>query len=87
MNRVIRDNYPVERLPDDLRQGAEPGAIASVTVDIELPAPRISFHDIFDDLHQSRVLSDDPVMRVRALREEWDDRARFLEQIERGGSR
>ena len=77
--------YPAGKLPDELRGEIDPSATVTVTVAISgQTAPR--FADIFETLHHDRILSDDPVMRVRALREEWDDRERFLTMIERGGS-
>jgi hypothetical protein len=87
MNRVVRENYPVTSLPDDLRDEAEDTATATVIVDIEAPqTARVTFRELFESLHHARVLSDDPVLRVRALREEWDERSRYLAEISRGGS-
>ncbi len=32
MNRIVKEHYPVDRLPDDLRQGLEPGAQITITI-------------------------------------------------------
>jgi hypothetical protein len=32
MNKIVREHYPVERLPEDLRAGIMPGGHVTVTV-------------------------------------------------------
>jgi hypothetical protein len=32
MNRIIRENYPASRLPEDLRVGVDPAATVTVTI-------------------------------------------------------
>jgi hypothetical protein len=32
MNRIVRENYPVSRLPKDLRVGLDPKAAVTVTI-------------------------------------------------------
>jgi hypothetical protein len=88
MNKIVREHYPVSRLPSDLREGMDPHTQVTVIVSEEGMSERssFSFREVFDALHADRVLSDDPVMRIRALREEWDERRRFLDRIPRGGS-
>jgi hypothetical protein len=35
MNRIVRQHYPVERLPEDLREGIPAGEQVTVVVEIE----------------------------------------------------
>ncbi len=79
------DDYPAAKLPDDLRGAIDPRERVTITVVVS-EGPVATFHDIFESLHNSRVHSDDPVLRIRALREEWDERDRYLQSIRRGGS-
>jgi hypothetical protein len=39
MNKIVREHYPVERLPDDLRAGMIPGGRVTVTIVSEETAP------------------------------------------------
>jgi hypothetical protein len=78
MNKVIRDRYPVSRLPEDLRD--EVGNVTSVRVTLEPTAPpESSLTDILERARRLRaegkikpVTTEDAVARVRALRDEWD---------------
>jgi hypothetical protein len=78
MNRIVKEHYPVEKLPDDIRSAI--GDARSVTLVIEPEATR---SEADGDGHQS-LLADmatwrldgggrDSAERVRALRDEWDD--------------
>jgi len=83
--RHVVEDYPAERLPDELRGEIDPSATVTVSVSVQA-SPQPTFREIFDALREARVSSDDPVLGVRALREEWEERERFLDSIERGGS-
>lgn len=88
MNRIVREHYPVEKLPEDLRDGLPIGATVTVTVEGEAP-PRSSFDARLDEilrdarpippseararLGRSEVSAAAAVARIRALRDEWDD--------------
>lgn len=82
MNRIVREHYPVENLPEDLR--AELGSVTSVRVTVE-PTPS---QDICKDSSSTRealkrmrelvrsgkvksVTSQEAVDRIRTLRDEW----------------
>jgi len=86
---VTRSNlvgdYPAGKLPDDLRGGIYPRERVTISIAIK-EGPAASFREIFESLHSSRLASNDPVMQIRALCEEWDERDRFLASICRGGS-
>jgi hypothetical protein len=78
MNKIVREHYPVEKLPEDLR--AELGVARTVTVTIE-PEVRSRQNDplvrqAIEQLkaHRARlpVTPSDSVERVSRLRDEWD---------------
>ncbi|KPH82029.1 hypothetical protein [Bosea vaviloviae] len=78
MNKIVREHYPVEKLPEDLR--AELGLTQTVTVTIE-PEIRSRQNDLLvrqaiEQLraHRARlpVAPSDSVERVSRLRDEWD---------------
>jgi hypothetical protein len=79
MNRIIREHYPVANLPDDLREGIDPGGHVTVTVVEEEQRP--SREKLVELLEQSRlrsrsvgdISSEEAVRRIRDLRDEWDD--------------
>jgi hypothetical protein len=73
MNKVVRGNYPVSKLPADLREGLDPSAQVSVTVvqDSDVKAP----HDLEEILSARSApfrASEEIVSAVRTLRDEWD---------------
>ncbi|GLK74797.1 hypothetical protein GCM10008171_00490 [Methylopila jiangsuensis] len=73
--KIIRDNYPVERLPEDLRAGLDAGARVKVTV--EGPASGLdSFRARVRELQNAGLLKvetlEETTRRTRALRDEWD---------------
>lgn len=77
MNRLVREHYPVSKLPEDLREGFEAGANVRVTVDAAEPAQvsQISAKSLQDLLAIRRppFLSADQIdAHVRKLRDEWD---------------
>lgn len=83
--RITIENYPVERLPNDVRErfaGDE-----SVVLTIE-SRPRAPVHrmisEILDSMQHRRTLSDNPVERIQALRAEWDHRDELHARIRRG---
>lgn len=75
MNKIVREHYPVEKLPEDLRQGLPKGQTVTVTVEEEEAAP-VSKERLMEFLNKARSvepIADDPVERIRKLRDEWDD--------------
>ena len=79
MNRIIRQHYPASRLPDDLREGIDPGGHVTVTVVEEEQRP--TREKLAQLLEQARrrsgavgdVSTEEAVRRIRDLRDEWDD--------------
>lgn len=91
MNRIVREHYPAAKLPEDLRAGLDLSAAVTVivvdegrsnapnTAGTELPITRI-----LEEMQEHRTRIADPVMRVRALRAEWDGRDERHDRIRAG---
>jgi hypothetical protein len=85
MNKIVREHYPVDRLPEDLRR-LVPNAsevLLEITVATELPGkaarPMTGAETaaMIRELHRDRPSGartmEDIVREVRELRDEWDD--------------
>lgn len=83
MNRIVRENYPVEKLPEDLRRDLRD--VTPVTVSVEqdeprmhaLRSPEVSAGHFSRWRHLRRrefESSEEIIDHVRALRDEWDRR-------------
>lgn len=83
MNKIVREHYPVENLPADLREGLSEGSTVRVVVEVDGIEPdepkRRSVKQTLEHLEklrQGRVPDTDmveAVSRIRALRDEWED--------------
>lgn len=75
MNKIVREYYPVSSLPDDLRVGLDPKNSARVIVEERAPLSEQTNRllELLDSARRSPPLDDDPVGRIRKLRDEWDD--------------
>jgi hypothetical protein len=73
MNRIVKHNYPVEKLPEDLRSGLV-GRHVTVTVDEQAsePAERVALTDILDRRRPPFLGADDVDARVDRARDSWD---------------
>jgi hypothetical protein len=74
MNKIVRENYPVSKLPEDLRSGLAPEATATVviTLDEERPDRVLTLDEIFA-LRQSPFRTAREIdAEIRRAREEWD---------------
>ncbi|TDT96863.1 hypothetical protein DFO45_2066 [Azorhizobium sp. AG788] len=81
MNRIVREHYPVEKLPDDLRAAVEDESSVRVVLERETAAPpagemaREGHFSRWGHLRQTRFETPEGVVaHVRALRDEWDRR-------------
>ncbi|MGF9693841.1 hypothetical protein AAIH46_13570 [Rhizobium sp. 0TCS1.26] len=81
MNKIVREHYPVEKLPEDLREGLEAGSTVRVVVEVEavkVEQRPMSFHESMRQIEEyrrnnpERVTVEDAVHRIRELRDEWD---------------
>lgn len=75
MNRIVKEFYPVEKLPDDLRAGFEGKRLVRVVIEEAQAGKKLSRQELIDRLSEIRAnpIGDDPVARIRELRDEWDD--------------
>jgi hypothetical protein len=76
MNRIVRENYPASKLPEDLRVGVDPAATVTVTVVEEDAKPSgkvMSLEEIWalraPPFRTAQEIDDD----LRRDRDEWDD--------------
>jgi hypothetical protein len=87
MNKIVREHYPVERLPEDLRQGLPAGQTVTITVEEEAHDPDSFDRKVEDILKNPQpmtvrevralvgsrdVTPGEAVARVRTLRDEWE---------------
>lgn len=77
MNKIVREHYPVERLPADLR--ADLGLAKTVTLVIETEddpsrsaARAAAIAELLEHRRKLAPSVSDSVERVRKLRDEWD---------------
>jgi len=78
MNKIIREHYPVSRLPADLQEEVGAAKFVHLVIDIETPSPPPSREKLLELLSEARkfapgISTEEAVARVRALRDEWDD--------------
>lgn len=82
-DKIIRDDYPVERLPEDLREGLGDVGRVRVTVEVVRKLSRAeklkNWEEIKARIERARsspnfkpVSTEEAVARVRELRDEWD---------------
>jgi hypothetical protein len=75
MNKVVREHYPVSKLPEDLRQGLNPLAEVTVTVvEEERRKDVLSIEEMFALRQPPYRSKEDIDAYIRELRDEWEDR-------------
>jgi hypothetical protein len=73
MNKIV-ENYPVEKLPPELREGLVQGEKVRVIIE-EIPSRDTSkerLQELLNLADRASPIGDDPVARIRKLRDEWD---------------
>lgn len=74
MNKIIREHYPVSKLPEDLRPGGDPNASVTVTIEEERRPDKImTLEEIFSIEGFRRRSASEIDADLRRSREEWDD--------------
>ncbi|WFS22710.1 hypothetical protein [Rhizobium rhododendri] len=86
MNKLVRDHYPVSKLPEDLREGFNPVGTVRVVIEVEDRVPALHIEtkpmtgkDVVEAIRSYKALggpsvtTEEAVARIRALRDEWDD--------------
>ena len=75
MNRIVLENYPASKLPDDMRSGVDPSSTVTVTIVEEEKRPErvMSLEEIWalraPPFRTAQEIDDD----LRRDRDEWDD--------------
>jgi hypothetical protein len=73
MNKIVRENYPAAKLPDDLRGGMDPTATVTVTVtQEERPEHVMSLEEIFAARRPPFRSVEEIDTEIRRQRDEWD---------------
>lgn len=74
MNKIVREHYPVDKLPEDLREGIE-GTHVRVTVVPEEKATRrkpLTYADIRARVEPTGITVEEAVRQIRELRDDQD---------------
>ncbi|PNG27925.1 hypothetical protein [Methylocella silvestris] len=74
MNRIVKEHYPAENLPEDLRADLTPGSQVTVTV-VEEDAPPekvMSLAELFALRHPPFRSGEEIDADLRRQRDEWD---------------
>lgn len=73
MNKIVREHYPVDRLPEDLREGIE-GPYVRVTIVREEASSTskkpLTYEDIRARVKSRGTTTEEAVKRIRELRDE-----------------
>jgi hypothetical protein len=75
MNRIIRENYPASKLPEDLRDGMDPSSTFTVTIVQEEKRSEevMSLEEMFSLKGFRRRSATEIDADLRGQRDEWDD--------------
>jgi hypothetical protein len=74
MNKIIRQHYPTEKLPPELREGLDPAAQVTITIEAEeAPKRRPTLDEIFARRQPPFLTMEEIDRQVREQRDEWDD--------------
>ena len=77
MNKIVRENYPASKLPEDLREGVDPKSTVTVTVTVDAlqrPEYVMSLDEIFAARRPPFRTAEEIDADIRAQRDEWNDR-------------
>jgi len=76
MNKLVREHFPAEKLPAELREGLAPGAQVTVTIEAEMesrPEKVLTLEEMFALRRDVFASPEEAAAHVRALRDEWDE--------------
>ncbi|MDC7785777.1 hypothetical protein PQJ75_09905 [Rhodoplanes sp. TEM] len=79
MNKIVRENYPASKLPEELRPSADPDARVRVTIEAPEPAADQqsarppTLEEIWARRQPPFRTKDEIDAQIRADRDEWDD--------------
>jgi len=74
MNKITRQNYPASKLPSDLREGIDPGASVTVTIEsAEAPPHKVmTLEEIFAARRPPFRSAEDIDAEIRESRQGWE---------------
>ena len=73
LKQIVVEHFPVDRLPDELRQGIESGRMVRVVVEAEERPAIGNIVDLFGSARGAYSSPVEAVTSIRAMRDEWDD--------------
>lgn len=73
IGKIVTEHYPVERLPEELRQGIEAGQHVRVTVEAEEQGEPRPLHELMGCAKGLYATPEEAVAFIRQLRDEWND--------------
>jgi hypothetical protein len=75
MSRIVRENYPASKLPEDLRAGVDPSSTVTVTIVEEEKRPEkvMTLEEIFALRRPPFRTAEEIDEDLRRQRDEWDD--------------
>lgn len=74
MNKIVREHFPAERLPPELREGLDPNATVTVTIEAETtPIDKMSLEELFSLRRDVFASAEEAAQHIRSLRDEWGD--------------
>ncbi len=73
MNKIVIHHYPASKLPADLRKHLDAEAEVTVTLESEdVKLGGFTYEELISMRDSLSPTEDDPVERIRKLRDEWD---------------
>jgi hypothetical protein len=80
MNKIVTEHIRASEVPSHLRDGIDPSALVTVTVQEESastrpPPDRAELKALIERARKSAsgITTEEAVSRIRSLRDEWDD--------------
>ena len=76
MNRIVRQHYPVEKLPAELREGMDPTVRVTIIIEPEpvgAEEPSLTLEDIFARRQPPYRTAADIDQDLSRLRDDWHD--------------
>jgi len=76
MNKIVREYYPVDKLPEDLRKLLDPSKPVTLVIEQDdeaaVPSPKKEFMRFFGAAKERNTSTAEAVRRIRSLRDEWE---------------
>lgn len=74
MNKVVREHYPAAKLPPELREGLDPGASVTITIEQEsAPSNVMTLEEMFALRRDVFASQNEVDQYVRDARNDWGE--------------